>query len=68
MQTHIAERSALFLSVISSNTEAITEGYLHKERRAAAERAESFGGQVFLLHPLRNRSNATAVQARAESF
>lgn len=51
MQTHITERSALFLSVISSNTEAITEGYLHKERRAAAERAESFGGQVFYYIP-----------------
>jgi hypothetical protein len=51
MQTHITERSALFLSVISSNTEAITEGYLHKERRAAAERAESFGGQVTYYIP-----------------
>jgi hypothetical protein len=52
MQTHISERSALFLSVISSNTEAIAEGYLHKERRSAAERAESFGGQVFYYIPL----------------
>jgi hypothetical protein len=52
LQAQVSERCALFVSLISRKTEAIAEGYLHEERRLAAERARKFGGHVYFYLPI----------------
>jgi hypothetical protein len=52
LKAQVSARCALFISLISRHTEAIAEGYLHEERRLAAERARKFGGHVYFYLPI----------------